>query len=238
MSRYHTWLESLRKAQPPPTVVRFQHADSSDYELPLDAALADDEPPGGMRCSALVGARESVFTIPRAVEPKDDAGGVKMVTAVAKAVAEATGIGMTQIVPLMADVRESLRGFIDENDKLRHQLNDAYKLAADRSLESVLVTAQEKASQARAESWDKLIALGHRVVDGVMDEHSRTKMVKQSLVRLTPETLEALKRDIGNENFAALIEAVFPEQLVRIQAGAQQQPTGTDDEKDPKGGRK
>lgn len=228
MSRYHTWLESLRKAQPSPVAVRYQHADGSDYELPLEAALADDEPPGGMRCSALVGARESVFTVPRVTEPKEDAGGgVKMVTAVAKAVAEATGIGMTQIVPIMSDLRDNVRSYIDENDKLRQQLNDAYKLASDRSLESVLVTAQERATQARAESWDKLIGLGNRVVDGVMAEHSRTQVMKQSLSRLRPETLGALKRDIGDENFAALVEAVFPEHVMRIKSANGESPTGS-----------
>ncbi|MCK6586926.1 MAG: hypothetical protein L6Q76_05005 [Polyangiaceae bacterium] len=161
-------------------------------------------------------------------EPKEDAGGgVKMVTAVAKAVAEATGIGMTQIVPIMSDLRDNVRSYIDENDKLRQQLNDAYKLASDRSLESVLVTAQERATQARAESWDKLIGLGNRVVDGVMTEHSRTQVMKQSLSRLRPETLGALKRDIGDENFAALVEAVFPEHVMRIKSANGESPTGS-----------
>jgi hypothetical protein len=212
MSPFYAWIESLRKLSSPPAKVRFQHADGSDYELPLETALALEEPPPpGMRCSAVVGERETVHVIPRPTTPKEDLSGARAYPALVKAVAESVGMALVQVVPVFSDLRETLRSLSAENAELRTQLNEANRLVVERGLESVLATSKEKELEMRAQHWDKVIAIGGRVADGLMVEHSRSLLLRRALLGLKPSTVQQIQTEIGEANFAEIAELLFAE---------------------------
>lgn len=209
MSHYFAWIEWLKKLSTPPTAIRFQSPDGSDYELPTEIAAGQDEPGPGTRCSTVGGDRESFFTMPRVSTPKDDLTAGRALPALVKAIAENTGMALVQVVPVMADFRETLKSFSVENAELRAQLNEAYRVAAERGLESVLATAKEKEIAMRGQTWDKLIAIGGRVADGLLIEHSRALMLRRVMLRLKPSTVEQIHQDLGEENFADIAELLF-----------------------------
>lgn len=61
MSLFRKWLESLSRTASPPSTIRFQCGQETDFEMPLSEALdIGEDPPGGTTCTAIFFGRTNV----------------------------------------------------------------------------------------------------------------------------------------------------------------------------------
>lgn len=103
----------------------------------------------------------------------------------------------------------SYQEVLEEHKTMRTDMMAAHKLAADRSLESVIVTAQEKAAQAQKETINRALDIGERVATGLIDAVTKRSQAKRILLKLSKPTVEAIQKDIGDQEFAELATLLF-----------------------------
>ncbi len=210
MSLFRKWLESLSRTASPPSTIRFQCGQETDFEMPLSEALdIGEDPPGGTTCTAIFSdARTSKFTIQRnwnaGSNQKEGVQVERIVTAVVKATSEQTGLVLTQVLPMIQGLSTSYQEVLEEHKTMRTDMMAAHKLAADRSLESVIVTAQEKAAQAQKETINRALDIGERVATGLIESVAKKAVLQRMLMKLSKNTVEAIQKDVGENDFAEL----------------------------------